>query len=108
MQKSEVLKIIDEVMNNREIDSIRNAILAIRDKVIEAPETDKQIIEAKWEKDEDSEFIRCSNCWCGLPVHEIYREYPIMMIEEDNSFSVLEDRAIYCPFCGAIMDGGNE
>lgn len=38
MQKSEVLKIIDEVMNNREIDSIRNAILAIRDKVIEAPD----------------------------------------------------------------------
>lgn len=35
MKKSEVLKIIDEVMNNREIDSIRNAILAIRDKVIE-------------------------------------------------------------------------
>lgn len=35
MKKSEVLKIIDEVMNNREIDSIRNAILAIRDKVLE-------------------------------------------------------------------------
>lgn len=35
MKKAEVLKIIDEVMNNREIDSIRNAILAIRDKVIE-------------------------------------------------------------------------
>lgn len=35
MKKEEVLKIIDEVMNNREIDSIRNAILAIRDKVIE-------------------------------------------------------------------------
>jgi len=38
MRKDEVLKIIDEVMNNREIDSIRNAILAIRDKVIEADE----------------------------------------------------------------------
>ena len=38
MRKEEVLKIIDEVMNNREIDSIRNAILAIRDKVIELPE----------------------------------------------------------------------
>ncbi len=35
MKKSEVLKIIDDVMNNREIDSIRNAILAIRDKVLE-------------------------------------------------------------------------
>ena len=34
MRKEDVLKIIDEVMNNREIDSIRNAILAIRDKVI--------------------------------------------------------------------------
>ena len=33
MKKSEVLEIIDEVMNNREIDSIRNAILAIRDTV---------------------------------------------------------------------------
>jgi len=35
MKKDEVLKAIDEVMNNREIDSIRNAILAIRDKVLE-------------------------------------------------------------------------
>jgi len=35
MKKSEVINIIDEVMNNREIDSVRNAILAIRDKVIE-------------------------------------------------------------------------
>lgn len=35
MRKTDVLNIIDEVMNNREIDSIRNAILAIRDKVIE-------------------------------------------------------------------------
>lgn len=35
MKKNDVLKIIDEVMNNREIDSIRNAILAIRDKVLE-------------------------------------------------------------------------
>lgn len=35
MKKQEILKIIDSVMNNREIDSIRNAILAIRDKVIE-------------------------------------------------------------------------
>lgn len=34
MKKDDILKIIDEVMNNREIDSIRNAILAIRDKVI--------------------------------------------------------------------------
>ena len=33
--KDNVLCIIDEVMNNREIDSIRNAILAIRDKVLE-------------------------------------------------------------------------
>ena len=38
MRKAEVLKIIDEVMNNREIDSIRNAILAIRDKVLEMPD----------------------------------------------------------------------
>lgn len=38
MKKEEVLRIVDEVMNNREIDSIRNAILAIRDKVLELPE----------------------------------------------------------------------
>lgn len=43
MKKQKVLEIIDEVMNNREIDSIRNAILAIRDKVIEAPEYDEPI-----------------------------------------------------------------
>lgn len=41
MKKAEVLAIIDEVMNNREIDSIRNAILAIRDRVKEL-EDDEQ------------------------------------------------------------------
>lgn len=40
MKKTDVLHVIDEVMNNREIDSIRNAILAIRDKVIELPDED--------------------------------------------------------------------
>lgn len=35
IEKETVIKIIDEVMNNREIDSIRNAILAIRDKVVD-------------------------------------------------------------------------
>lgn len=40
MKKNEVLKIIDDVMNNREIDSIRNAILAIRDKVVELEDDD--------------------------------------------------------------------
>ena len=43
MKKNEVLKIIDEVMNNREIDSIRNAILAIRNKVVEFPEDDSYV-----------------------------------------------------------------
>ena len=46
MKKEEVLSIIDEVMNNREIDSIRNAILAIRDKVLEMPDDNDE-----WEKD---------------------------------------------------------
>ena len=41
MKKAEVLKIIDGVMNNREIDSIRNAILAIRDKVLELDDDDE-------------------------------------------------------------------
>ena len=40
MKKDDILKIIDEVMNNREIDSIRNAILAIRDKVIAFKDVD--------------------------------------------------------------------
>lgn len=35
VRRKDVISIIDSVMNNREIDSIRNAILAIRDKVIE-------------------------------------------------------------------------
>ena len=43
MQKAEVLRIIDGVMNNREIDSIRNAILAIRDQVIEYPEDEYSV-----------------------------------------------------------------
>lgn len=40
MKKGDVLNIIDEAMNNREIDSIRNAILAIRDKVLELDDGD--------------------------------------------------------------------
>ena len=52
MKKSEVLKIIDEVMNNREIDSIRNAILAIRDKVIESADE-----EDDWTKDYCAKLI---------------------------------------------------
>ena len=102
MQKDEVLKIIDEVMNNREIDSIRNAILAIRDKVIEAPETDKQIIKAKWEKTEHGEFLKCSNCFCSLPVR--YDDnYLIIMLDDNDVGNCLEDYADYCPFCGAEM-----
>ena len=53
--KNDVLKIIDEVMNNREIDSIRNAILAIRDKVIEIPCDDDNDSYARltlWSKNE--------------------------------------------------------
>ena len=60
MRKEEVLKIIDEVMNNREIDSIRNAILAIRDKVIEYDEYfgDRNV---KIELTTDNEL------WCTMP-----------------------------------------
>ncbi len=43
MTKAQVLNIIDEVMNNREIDSIRNAILAIRDKVIDLPDSENAV-----------------------------------------------------------------
>jgi hypothetical protein len=42
VEKQSVLKIIDSVMNNREIDSIRNAILAIRDQVVDMPEDDNE------------------------------------------------------------------
>ena len=41
MTKDKVLQIIDSVMNNREIDSIRNAILAIRDQVMDLPDDDR-------------------------------------------------------------------
>lgn len=57
MRKEEVLKIIDEVMNNREIDSIRNAILAIRDKVIEMPENG--IVKL--------ELTTNNELWCTMP-----------------------------------------
>ena len=40
MKKTDVLTVIDDVMNNREIDSIRDAILAIRDKVMDMPDDD--------------------------------------------------------------------
>jgi len=43
MTKAQVLNVIDEVMNNREIDSIRNAILAIRDKVIDLPDNEDAV-----------------------------------------------------------------
>lgn len=55
MTKNEVLKIIDEVMNNREIDSIRNAILAIRDKVIDYPEYSEEFTGSFY-----SEMLHCT------------------------------------------------
>ena len=39
MKKEEVLKITDEVMNNRKINSIREAILTIREKILEIPDS---------------------------------------------------------------------
>lgn len=35
IKREDAIAIIDSVMNNREIDSIRNAILAIRDQVVD-------------------------------------------------------------------------
>lgn len=106
MRKEDVLKIIDEVMNNREIDSIRNAILAIRDKVIEAPETGKQT-KAVWVTIENGKYLRCSNCNCSLPVKDD-THYPLIMLDHRYTGTCLEDCVDYCPFCGAKMDGGNE
>jgi len=60
MKKSEVINIIDEVMNNREIDSIRNAILAIRDKVIELEDDKKSVNFAKLELRGDNELFTVS------------------------------------------------
>lgn len=66
MTKNEVLKIIDEVMNNREIDSIRNAILAIRDKVIDYPECSEGIT------DFYSEMLGCTiKCLDGVVALEL-------------------------------------
>ena len=59
MKKSEVLKIIDEVMNNREIDSIRNAILAIRDKVIELSD-DQDVTKIKLRENNE---LCCTGPW---------------------------------------------
>lgn len=64
MEKEKVLEIIDEVVNNREIDSIRNAILAIKDKVIEAKDESDD-----WTKDYVARLklrgdapLTCANC----------------------------------------------
>ena len=40
MNKSEVIQIIDNVMNDRNIDSIRDALLTIRDKVLALEDDD--------------------------------------------------------------------
>lgn len=45
VEKQSVLNIIDSVMNNREIDSIRNAILAIRDQVVDMKDYDVTVQE---------------------------------------------------------------
>ena len=43
MKKQDVLAVIDAVMNNREIDSIRNAVLAIRDGVLKLDDYDEYL-----------------------------------------------------------------
>ena len=57
MKKSDILSIIDEVMNNREIDSIRNAILAIRDKVKDCPDEESGIVRLPLRGDNELECI---------------------------------------------------
>lgn len=77
MRKAEVLKIIDEVMNNREIDSIRNAILAIRDKVIEVPDLDEYTAVLK---------MRGNNApCCTMPYYEGAKYLHIDMLEKIDS-----------------------
>lgn len=74
IEKETVIKIIDEVMNNREIDSIRNAILAIRDKVVDL----EGINVVDWEGIEECPIIpliklplRGKNpLYCEVPYHE--------------------------------------
>ena len=63
MKKDNVLKIIDEVMNNREIDSIRNAILAIRDKVLEMPDDNDE-----WEKDYVADLKLRGDCPLNIAI----------------------------------------
>lgn len=67
MEKADVIKIIDDVMNNREIDSIRNAILAIRDKVLEIKEP-----EDNWNKEYYAKLkLRGNNALCNsIPFFE--------------------------------------
>lgn len=113
MRKEDVLKIIDEVMNNREIDSIRNAILAIRDKVIEIPsiyDDDKLVEYAHWEKNMRGDYsLVCSNCGYGLPLKS-YTGDAVLAFYDCNRVSderetarAIEDLANYCPCCGAYM-----
>ena len=40
MKKDEVLKIIDEVMYDKNVDSMRNAVLSIREKVLQFKDPD--------------------------------------------------------------------
>ena len=57
IDKDKVIEIIDSVMNNREIDSIRNAILAIRDKVIDEPEDEIVLSIGKLELRQKNAFL---------------------------------------------------
>ena len=113
MNKKEVLKIIDEVMNNREIDSIRNAILAIRDKVIDAPDERGQ--EAQWvENIRHKNYVVCSNCGFGLQTGQndgdcVYGLTDCNRVsDERETANYIEDVANYCLFCGAKMKEDKE
>lgn len=58
-----------------------------------------QVVHGKWIRIDDPEFIcgdfECSNC--------SHREYEV----DTNEFMPGENHLLYCPFCGAKMDGGD-
>lgn len=78
----------------------------VEDEVIAAPTIDAvEVVHGRWVRD-DLGHAFCSKCRERLPYIHCYSEEPCSDCDEEWDEEMPE--SLYCPHCGAKMDGGAE